>query len=56
MLKVLFFGDIVGKLGRECFFDILPELHWKYGYLLSVGMMIISSILPVYIFKRKGWI
>ncbi len=37
-------------------FDLLPELHWQYGYLLSIVMMIISSILPVYIFKRKGWI
>ena len=37
-------------------FDLLPELHWKFGYLLSIFMMIISSILPVYIFKRKGWI
>ncbi|OGI11152.1 MAG: metallophosphoesterase [Candidatus Margulisbacteria bacterium GWF2_35_9] len=31
MLKVLFFGDIVGKLGRECFFDILPELKKKHS-------------------------
>jgi magnesium transporter len=37
-------------------FEILPELHWHYGYALSIVMMIISSILPVYIFKRKGWI
>ena len=37
-------------------FDFLPELHWKYGYVLSICMMVISSILPVYIFKRKGWI
>lgn len=37
-------------------FDMLPELHWQYGYLLSIAMMIASSILPVYIFKRKGWI
>jgi magnesium transporter len=37
-------------------FEILPELHWQYGYLLSIVMMVISSILPVYVFKRKGWI
>ncbi len=37
-------------------FDILPELHWKYGYLLSIGFMILSSATPIWIFKKKGWI
>jgi len=37
-------------------FDILPELHWEYGYLFSVALMILSSITPVLIFKKKGWI
>lgn len=37
-------------------FQIMPELNWEYGYLLSVFMMIASSILPIYIFKRKGLI
>ncbi|WP_419770074.1 MAG: magnesium/cobalt transporter CorA [Candidatus Marinarcus sp.] len=37
-------------------FDFLPELHWQYGYLFSIGFMIIASITPVVIFKKKGWI
>lgn len=37
-------------------FQIMPELNWEYGYLLSIFMMVASSILPVYIFKRKGLI
>lgn len=37
-------------------FDYLPELHWKYGYLWSYGLMILSAILPIAIFKKKGWI
>ena len=37
-------------------FQIMPELNWEYGYALSVVMMIFSSILPIYIFKRKGLI
>jgi len=36
-------------------FEIMPELKWQYGYLVSVFLMICSSILPLYIFKRKGW-
>jgi len=37
-------------------FNIMPELNWEYGYGLSVILMICSSILPIYIFKRKGLI
>ena len=37
-------------------FEFLPELHWDYGYLFSIGLMIISSITPILIFKKKGWI
>ena len=37
-------------------FDFMPELHWGYGYLVSIFLMIFSSIFPLYLFKRKGWI
>lgn len=37
-------------------FDIMPELHWDYGYIFSIGVMILSSITPILIFKHKGWI
>jgi magnesium transporter len=37
-------------------FDFMPELHWDYGYLVSIGLMILSSVTPIVIFKKKGWI
>ncbi|MDD2895858.1 MAG: magnesium/cobalt transporter CorA [Aliarcobacter sp.] len=37
-------------------FDFIPELHWEYGYLVSIIFMIIASITPILIFKKKGWI
>lgn len=37
-------------------FRIMPELHWSFGYPMSILLMIASSILPIYIFKRKGWV
>ena len=37
-------------------FEFMPELHWDYGYLVSIGLMILSSITPILIFKKKGWI
>ncbi len=37
-------------------FDFIPELHWEYGYLISIIFMVIASITPILIFKKKGWI
>ena len=37
-------------------FDFMPELHWEYGYLVSIVFMVIASITPILIFKKKGWI
>ena len=37
-------------------FDFMPELHWEYGYLFSIAFMILSSVTPLLIFKKKGWI
>lgn len=36
-------------------FEILPELKWEYGYLYSLILMALSSIVPFVYFKRKGW-
>jgi len=37
-------------------FEHMPELKWLYGYPMSVGLMILSAILPYLWFKRKGWL
>ncbi len=37
-------------------FHFMPELSWKYGYVFSIALMILASVSPLYIFKKKGWI
>lgn len=37
-------------------FDFMPELHWKYGYLYSVGLMLVFTLLVLGIFKLKKWL
>jgi len=37
-------------------FDFMPELHWMGGYPMAVVLMVISAILPVLWFKRRGWL
>ncbi len=37
-------------------FDLMPELHWPYGYVMALVMMVISAILPYAFFKYRGWL
>ncbi|SJM51615.1 magnesium and cobalt transport protein CorA [Gulosibacter sp. 10] len=36
-------------------FDIMPELHWVFGYPLAVGAMVAFAALLYFTFKRKKW-
>ncbi|MGV8981196.1 magnesium/cobalt transporter CorA [Clostridium sp.] len=44
---------IVGVYGMN--FEIMPELTWKYGYLVILLIMAIIAIEMFLWFKRKGW-
>ncbi|EGV06478.1 magnesium and cobalt transport protein CorA [Haemophilus pittmaniae HK 85] len=37
-------------------FDVMPELHFKYGYPMALGLMMLAALTPYIYFKRKGWL
>ena len=37
-------------------FKHLPELDFQYGYPMALALMLVTAILPVWYFKRKGWL
>lgn len=37
-------------------FENMPELSWSFGYPMAIGLMIASGILPVWYFRRRGWL
>ena len=37
-------------------FDNMPELHWALGYPMAIVMMVLSAVLPILWFKRRGWL
>lgn len=37
-------------------FEIMPETKWEYGYLISIGLMVISSGAILVFFRRKKWL
>ncbi len=44
---------IVGVYGMN--FDNLPELHWKYGYFLVWGVMLLTVGVMIWFFRKKKW-
>jgi magnesium transporter len=45
---------IAGIFGMN--FHHMPELNWRFGYPLSLTLMLLSAIGPYLYFKRRGWI
>jgi len=37
-------------------FEFMPELKLDFGYPLALVLMIVSAILPILYFRRKGWL
>ncbi|MEO6581889.1 MAG: magnesium transporter CorA family protein [Sphingomicrobium sp.] len=37
-------------------FEYMPELKWLHGYTLALCLMLASAVLPLWYFKRRGWI
>jgi magnesium transporter len=45
---------IAGIYGMN--FDYMPELHWRYGYVLALSLMALISFALYRNFKRTGWL
>ena len=37
-------------------FDLMPELHWKYGYAFAIIVMVLSSVGTLIYFRKKNWL
>jgi magnesium transporter len=46
---------IVGLYGQN-FRHHFPELAWRYGYLWSWGLIIVTTIIQLVFYRRKKWI
>jgi len=53
---VIFLPPTLIALIYEMNFEFMPELEWPFGYPLAIGLMIVSTILPFWFFKRRGWL
>ena len=46
---------IVGLYGQN-FQHHFPELHWRFGYAWSWGLIIVTTVLQLVYYRRKRWI
>jgi len=37
-------------------FRFMPELEWRFGYPMAIGLMVFAAALPYLIFKWKKWL
>lgn len=45
---------LVGIYGMN--FDVMPELHWSYGYPALMALMLLIVVVMVFYFKKKKWL
>ena len=52
---ILFAPTLIGTIyGMN--FEHMPELHWRLGYPMALGLMLPSASGCISIFKRRRWI
>ncbi|MCS5735943.1 magnesium and cobalt transport protein CorA [Herbiconiux daphne] len=52
---ILFAPTLIGTIyGMN--FDFMPELHWRFGYPLAVGGMLLMGVILYRVFKRNHWL
>lgn len=44
---------IAGIYGMN--FSTIPELQWKYGYFILLGLMLLITLIAILIFRKKRW-
>jgi len=37
-------------------FRFMPELEWDYGYFFALALMLFSSLVTLWVFRRKNWL
>ncbi|MGO2745755.1 magnesium and cobalt transport protein CorA [Microbacterium sp.] len=52
---ILFAPSLIGGIyGMN--FDLMPELHWGFGYPFALGLMLALAVLLYVVFRRSKWI
>ncbi|WP_198168766.1 magnesium and cobalt transport protein CorA [Agromyces aureus] len=51
---ILFAPTLIGAIyGMN--FDVMPELHWTFGYPMAIALMVGFAVVLYWVFKRRKW-
>ncbi|WP_392565078.1 magnesium/cobalt transporter CorA [Utexia brackfieldae] len=56
VVSVVFLPPTVVASAYGMNFEIMPELHWEYGYPFAIGLMVLAALAPYIYFKLKKWL
>ncbi|MSR68898.1 MAG: magnesium/cobalt transporter CorA [Phycisphaerales bacterium] len=45
---------IAGVYGMN--FEFMPELNWRFGYAMTLGVMLLVALVLLVVFWRRGWL
>lgn len=52
---IIFAPSLIGSIyGMN--FDVMPELHWAFGYPFALGLMLLVAVALYIVFRVKKWI
>jgi magnesium transporter len=52
---IIFAPSLVGTVYGMNFVN-MPELNWRYGYPMALGLMVATSVTLYLVFVRRGWL
>ena len=52
---ILFTPSLIGAIYGMNFED-MPELSWRLGYPMALGLMVLASVILFLVFRRRGWL
>ena len=56
VLTVLLFPPLLVSSFFGMNFDVMPEKDWAFGYPMALALMVLAAVLPLWFFRRRGWL
>jgi magnesium transporter len=56
VLTVVLFPPLLVTSFYGMNFEFMPEKQWLLGYPLALALMVVAGVLPLWYFRRRGWL
>ncbi|WP_448189247.1 CorA family divalent cation transporter [Azospirillum sp. sgz301742] len=56
VLTVVLFPPLLVTSFYGMNFEFMPEKEWLFGYPMALALMVLAGVLPLWYFRRRGWL